>query len=246
MKKLLIGLLVTSSLFSCSKDEASASKVLVLVKKIDMEIYEEEVVKNSIRFEYEGNKITKLYDNEILVAEFKFDGEKPIEYKLLGEKPRTNTITYDKDNLKYYTIVEELERTEYVYNNNVLQKTIGATSSDGKKWNSFDETVFEFENSNLTKETYQYLYGSSSPSSVVYSYDDKPNPFVNLNRYQRILLDGFFYDFKAISNNNTLKRTNNVGQIDYKIIYSSNGFPSQITAIDNKTKKALMKLVLGY
>lgn len=247
MKKLFF-LVLAICFFSCSNDdnkETINNSSPVLVKKIDLEFFGDEDRKSKIRFEYEGNKISKIYENDKMVAEFKFEAEKPIKYIVAYDsKTKTNTISYNNNQLKYYLIDDELERTEYVFEGNVLVKEIGTASTDGIKWHSTNETDFVFEKGNLiTKNVH---FNSMSPYTVSYEYDKKLNPFSNLNTHQKILMNDLIGGLNSISTNNVIKKSGSSKNLYYEMEYLDNGYLSKLKEIDSETKKVLSIMIFEY
>jgi len=227
MKKIsTILFLLSISLISCSSDNSESKNNSQLIRKIvsvsNGNSYE-------TTFSYDGNKL-----NEVL------NGTNKLEYTYVNNNI-TSVKRYSINLLQSETLLEydsqervssELyidyltstsEKTFYTYNNNntvSLQKYFGDISSQPNTGST--GTIYN----NVNGETYsiENFYQGNLSSKIVWTYDNKNNPFKNIIGYnkQPTILGKFFNNITTenFDSSNTLTSNST-----FNYTYNQNNFP---------------------
>lgn len=226
MKKIKLfglGLLLSLTLLSCSKDAESTSSQtsLILPKKINyIENTSNDKVGKDTYFTYNGNKIVSdIYDGKSKnIYTYTGDFITKVESFYYAELTYTIDYTYTNGKLTSMTEKEPLypsKMTNYVHN---TDGTVLYSSTYGKG-------KLTFKDGNLIEDA------SETNGTETYEYDTKNNPFKNILGTSVLL-----YSFKDsgahynASKNNYIKRTDkyngNISVLSTSIItYNSNGYP---------------------
>ncbi|MET7035508.1 hypothetical protein [Elizabethkingia miricola] len=145
----------------------------------------------------------------------------------------TENFTYLNDQL--IKIVAEYENKafnriiDYTYDNNGNLKTTSICEGPpcGNPW----KTTFDYIGNNVSRKT-ESGAGSSSISVNEYTYDNKSNPSVNMNKYLRIVFG--YQDLIGSNNILTEKIYTNRMVITYTIDYNAEGLPVKSLGKDEK------------
>ncbi|SHK43959.1 hypothetical protein [Epilithonimonas mollis] len=214
-----LSLLAGSIIFSsCSNDDETediTSDKKLLLSKITTTYYD-----NPSNPEIVISTLTYNDKNQVTGSES--DGSSAVfEYDSNGKPTKTNYYKPDKT-LEYSSLYtyngEQLTSIKAVYSNPLFNRSVSYSyDSNGRVTKS---SFCESENcSNPSRNTYLYNGDNVSVETVVMtgtisytyktesSYDDKPNPYTNINKYLKIMMGGA----DVLSKNNYIS-----GKISYK------------------------------
>ncbi|RRJ87771.1 hypothetical protein EG240_14500 [Paenimyroides tangerinum] len=227
MKKIILGLLTSTILFSCSSsdDETSLNEQpnpnMLKLKTVQEKNsnYEEtyyygnndyvskmENTHSVYDFIYEGNKIvsrTESYDGEVVFRlDYYYSGDLIIESFGNIYDGRTQRIEYTYDNAGRL-VLEEIYEKDPIASNFVLMRTY----------------EYKYDNNFIVKTIFNYVV-MNSVYEYNYKYDDKHNP------YYGIYPDSYSKIHKHFRNNII---TSNDGQYDtqYEFEYDLDGYPTE-------------------
>lgn len=175
-----------------------------------------------------GNYVTVDYTADKKISKMDhYKINKGIEY--------TENFTYQNNQL--IKIVAEYENkafnriVDYTYDNNGNLKTTSICEGPpcGSPW----KTTFDYTGNNVSRRTES---GAGSPGISVneYTYDNKSNPSVNMNKYLRIAFG--YQDLIGSNNILTEKIYTNRMTITYVIDYNAEGLPVKSLGKDEKGK----------
>ncbi|KUY19678.1 hypothetical protein BAZ12_04715 [Elizabethkingia miricola] len=173
-----------------------------------------------------GNYVAVDYTADKKISKIDhYKNNKGIEY--------TENFTYLNDQL--IKIVAEYENKafnriiDYTYDNNGNLKTTSICEGPpcGNPW----KTTFDYIGNNVSRKT-ESGAGSSSISVNEYTYDNKSNPSVNMNKYLRIVFG--YQDLIGSNNILTEKIYTNRMVITYTIDYNAEGLPVKSLGKDEK------------
>lgn len=169
---------------------------------------------SKVAFTYSGNKITStnVYYQNVLQGTWSF--------------------TYSGDNLVTFRNNIEDEKAEFTYSDG---KLISKVSSylDGDNWVSYATENYIF-NSDLNLQQ-KIWSGTGTPASkLTYEYDNRNNPFKNMNPYLRFIIG--FETLNPLNANNSIKDyeystvNSTIGDLrhNYQITYNAENYPISI------------------
>lgn len=222
IKLLGLGLLLSITLFSCSKDEESTppdSASLILPKKVN----EKDPVYNDkgkdTYFTYDGNKIvSSIYDGQYKRV-FTYTGDLITKVESFSYDKLTWSIDYTYTNGKLTSMLEKEppynpQLTNYIHN---TDGTVLYSSTSGKG-------KLTFKDGNLVEDA------SETNGTETYEYDTKNNPFKNVLGVSALLYNDKGGILFNASKNNYIKKTDKYNGITSvlttsTITYNSNGYP---------------------
>jgi len=242
----------TFLLLSCSKDDSSdiqAETPAVLLQKIithsdegdyetvftyeDNKLIEAKSIKENKKFNYQGDKISKIswYSNPdtnntlTQTTEFEYLSDGRLKnFKTISSYPLTVEFTY-------------------VDNETVDFRAVAARNS--YSFNGF----FKVKNNEISQ--YVYLAGATPRPSVDYHYDEKSHPLKNVTGYSNLFLyhyfynsfhnDGFTTNIGSSRNctSNSLIANPNVIEVTETYEYNDKGFPKVISRSNGNEKDEL-------
>ncbi|MFZ4929679.1 hypothetical protein [Chryseobacterium sp. Mn2064] len=148
-------------------------------------------------------------------AQFEYSNGKPSKttyYKPDGTLDYYSSYTYNGDLLTtvkaIYTSNPDYNRT-ITYSYNTDGQVISSSLCQSPSCTNPIVDTYTYSGNNISSETSEGG-GSSYSTKIVYSYDDKLNPYSNINKHLKIMMGGAY----AVSKNNYLTE---------KISYKSNG-----------------------
>ncbi|MDV2445986.1 hypothetical protein CMU93_00540 [Elizabethkingia anophelis] len=246
MKKLYFLTAVSTAILLASCSDSKNDDVSVerktMVSKVIYTSFENPSSPKTVTdiFTYDAN------GNMVKMNGINSDGYSVFEYS--ADKKINKIIHYDKDNktirltdiftyqgevlIKYLADYEDKTSNrliEYTYDNNGNLKT--STICEGPPCTSTHKTTFSYNGGNIQSLTNQST-GGSYISTTQYTYDNKSNPFINMNKYLRILLSGRY--LMNANNEITIRDNYSNGQISYTVNYNNEGFPTKILGKDEK------------
>ncbi len=249
MKKiyLLVTLPIILLCMSCSdrKNDEVTIENKTVISKITSTFYDTQSSPNVYTdvFAYDNNgNMTKMYGiNADGYSIFEYSSDKKLNKIIHYGKDNktikfTDIFTYQGDQLiKYIADYEDKTSNriiEYTYDNNGNLKT--TSICEGPPCPIPHKTTFSYTDGNVKFMTSQSPGNSYIPSNE-YSYDNKQNPFINMNKYLRILLSGRY----LMSANNVVTEKMNYSSsvITYTIDYNTEGFPTKILGKDQNNNK---------
>lgn len=256
MLKKFTSLLFILTLFACSSDDNSNSSNSnsLTIKKITETLYEDgpEPYTYSFDFNYE-NGVLKNIQRENVKLEFIYEGDNIVKSNQYDGTTilESYTIIYEGNNIKALLQDDNNEKSEYVFQNDVLKSKTYYFSNDGIDWDPNEITNYVFTNGNVTEQRYSLLSGGVNTSKTTYTYDEKNNPMRNMNKHLRYLLP--LYGFSLLNANNamtqnfynTLESTTPSQESRYEIVYNSDNFPIEIKRIMG-TNNLRSKTVIEY
>ncbi len=231
----LLAVISTISLSGCSSDEngSTAPADGTLIKTITYTTYGINPGTTSGEFHYSGNTIESL-TAETTRIEMVYSGNKVTETNHYTNDvlSRTNTYTYDGNNLAYVTS-DDGERIHYLYNGNTLSQAKYQTF-DEDVWTDYQMDTFVFTQDNLVEKT-RTDYMPSYETRTAYTFDDKKNPTLNMNPYLRLTLN--VPTIHLLSNNNPMAAqifapataTVPSAVYTYEYVYNTDNYPTEIT-----------------
>jgi len=248
-KKILL-LISVAFFLGCSNDseENQANESGKVPLKIKESIYYDQSTPpdvSEMNFIYQNTVLTGLKspDNSREIKLI-YNGQKvtKIEYYRDSNLNYENTITYEGDNIK--SVVNGLgeERTDFLYENGVLQKLIYSyRSSTSEPWVVYNTKECFFNNSNLIKEIENDVDSPSIIYKKEHQFDTKNNPFKNLNPYVKFLFE--FETIDAMSLNNIIltnhyngaNSTTITSTKTYENTYNEDGYPILVKKKDGTT-----------
>ncbi|MFS4471387.1 hypothetical protein [Chryseobacterium sp. T20] len=245
MKKFLFLGLMSSVVFfnSCSSNddnEGNNTSSKVLLSKVTIVYYDNPAqLQTSIQtLEYNNHGELIKTSSALGTSKFEYSNGKPTKttyYKPDGTVDYYSAYTYNGDLLTtvkaIYTTNPDYNRT-ITYNYNTNGQVISSSLCQSPTCSNPIVDTFTYDGNNISTEISEGG-GSSYNTKIVYSYDDKLNPYVNINKYIKIMMGGAY----AVSQNNYL-----VEKISFKsngtwtqnqtrtstIQYNSAGFPTQV------------------
>jgi len=255
MLKKFTALFSFALLFACSSDDNSnvANSNPSTIKKITETLYEDgpEPYTYSFDFNYE-NGVLKNIQRENTILEFIYEGDKIVKSNQYSGATllESYTISYEGNNIRTFLQDDNNEKTEYVFQNDVLKSKTYYFSNDGIDWNPYEVDNYVFTNGNMMEHRNLLSGSGTNTSKTTYAYDQKNNPMRNMNKHLRHLLP--FYGFSLLNANNamtenfynTLESTTPSQESRYEIVYNSDNFPIEIKRImgtDNLRSKTVIE-----
>ncbi|WP_157676787.1 hypothetical protein [Chryseobacterium sp. T16E-39] len=247
MKKyLFLGLIGTATIFnSCSSDNDNAndpSEKRVLLSKITTIYYDNpaqpETTVSTLEYNAQGELVKTLSDGRVSI--FEYNNGKPVKVNY-----------YNADHtLEYYTSFayngEQLVNIKAIYSNpnfnrsstytyNANGKLASSTLCQSEDCSHPSISSYTYNGDNISVETYLMGGTISYSNKKEFSYDDQLNPYTNINKYIKIMMEGAY----TISKNNyttekiSYKDNNNGTWIQnqtntYSIQYNSDHLPVQV------------------
>lgn len=164
------------------------------------------------------------------------------EYMLLdytADKKINKIDNYKNKKIEYTEVFtyqnNQLEKIVAEYDNKAFNRYIDYTYNDNGKLSS--QSICEGPPCRNNKTKYYYegdnikaIVNDSGWGSLYTTYDNKYNPFINMNKYLRVDFAGLV----PINVNNVLTEETNGHHITYTIDYNSAGFPVKIIGKDEK------------
>ncbi|SMO76100.1 hypothetical protein SAMN06265171_106181 [Chryseobacterium rhizoplanae] len=249
MKNFLFLGLMSSVLFfnSCSSNDDNdgtntPSEPKVLLSKVTIVYYDNpaqpQTSIQTLEYNNQGELIKTLSSSGS--SEFEYSNGKPTKttyYRPDGTVDYYSAYTYNGDLLTtvkaIYTSNPDYNRT-ITYNYNTNGQMISSSLCQSPACSNPIVDTFTYDGNNISSETSEGG-GSSYSTKIVYSYDDKLNPYININKYLKIMMGGAY----AASKNNYLTekisfKSNGVWTQNQTrtstIQYNSAGFPVQVVS----------------
>ncbi len=246
-KQILLFLLVsTAILLSCENNDNDsgdpASEKKLLLSKITTTYYDNpnnpETTISTLNYNDKG----ELMSSE---SEGRFS---TLEYDAQGKPTKTNYYKPDKT-LDYYSVYsyqgDKLMNIKAIYDNPNFNRSISFSyDSNGKVIKSSfcqsencsnpDTDSYTYNGDNISVETNQLNGTINYTSKIESSYDDKLNPYTNINKYLRIMMGGAYVisrnnytsqkmSYKKSDGNWTQNQT-----INYTIQYNDSNLPTKV------------------
>ncbi|CAH0237837.1 hypothetical protein [Chryseobacterium sp. Bi04] len=219
---LFLGLIGSVVFFSsCSNNDDNdgtniPSEPKVLLSKITIVYYDNpaqpQTSIQTLEYNNQGELIKTLSASG--TSRFEYSNGKPTKttyYNPDGTVDYYSAYTYNGDQLvnvkAIYTHPDYNRTITYHYNTN--GQVISSSLCQSPNCSNPIINTYVYNGDNISSETSEGG-GSSYGTKVVYSYDDKPNPYTNTNKYLKITMGGAY----VVSKNNYLTE---------KISYKSNG-----------------------
>lgn len=255
----VLGLFVLTFLSSCSKNSndelAIVNPPANTIKKIIETVYYNATPTTSFAtFIYENGILKQLQADSNYRLDFEYDGN-----KLMNSKRYQNSILQGTTNLIYNGNLLQIvqvnagERTQFTYQGNVL-KSSEYQSNSNSGWTTLESKNYTFDANNNISETLRFNNFSGTPSNYKYgsTYDNKNNPFSQMNPYIRL-----FFDFETIdilSQNNKSKTftftsptsTTSTQTEYYEIIYNSQNYPTSVKKKRFTTNVLVSEMSIEY
>ncbi|KAB1230731.1 hypothetical protein [Chryseobacterium viscerum] len=247
MKNFLFLGLMSSVVFfnSCSSNDDNdgtntPSEPKVLLSKITTVYYDNpaqpQTSIQTLEYNSQGELIKTLSASG--TSKFEYSNGKPVKttyYKPDGTVDYYSSYTYNGDLLTtvkaIYTTNPDYNRT-ITYNYNTNGQVISSSLCQSPDCSNPIVDTYVYNGNNISSETSEGG-GSSYSTKIVYSYDDKLNPYTNINKYLKIMMGGAY----AVSKNNYLTEKisfKNNGTWEQNqtrtstIQYNSSGLPAQV------------------
>lgn len=236
-----LGLLLSITLLSCSKDEKSTpdSASIILPKKMNfIENTSNDKVGKDTYFTYNGNKIvSSIYDN-LYKNVYTYTGNFITKVEEFQYAELTYSWDYTYTNGKLTSVLEKEPRYSYSKLTNYVHNTDGTVLYSSKN----GKGKLTFKDGNLVEDA------TETNGTETYEYDTKNNPFKNILGISVLLYsykeDGAHFNS---SKNNYIKRTDkyngNTSVLSTSTIsYNSNGYP----IVDNEYNVGLTGFYASY
>jgi len=245
MKKILFLGLMSAVVFfnSCSSNDDNGtntpSEPKTLLSKITIVYYDNPAQPDTsietLQYNNQGELIKTLSSSSS--STFEYSNGRPVKinyYNNNQELEYYSVFNYNGDqlvNVKAIYSNPDYNRT-ITYNYNTNGQVISSTLCQSPDCSHPIVTTYTYNGNNISSETSE-SGGSSFNSKIVFSYDDKLNPYTNTNKYLKIVMGGAY----VVSKNNYLTE-----KISYKsngvwiqnqtrtstIQYNSAGYPTQV------------------
>lgn len=245
---LFLGMIGTAVFFnSCSSNDDNegtnipSEQPQLLLSKVTTVYYDnpsspETTVSN---LTYNNQKqLTKTFsENRTSTFEYDTTGKpsKTIYYNSDGTLDYYSVYTYNEDQLTdikaIYTDADGNRTVTYKYNTN--GQMISSTLCQNPECSSPGIDTYVYNGNNISSETSTWGGFMTYSNKRDFSYDDKPNPYTNINKYLKIMMGNAY----NLSKNNYLVekisyKDNGVWvpnqTITYTIQYNSSGLPVQV------------------
>lgn len=226
MKKFLFLGLMSSVVFfnSCSSNddnEGNNTSAKVLLSKVTIVYYDNpsqpQTSIQTLEYNNQGELIKTT--SALGTSKFEYSNGKPTKttyYKPDGTVDYYSAYSYNGDLLTtvkaIYTTNPDYNRT-ITYNYNTNGQVISSSLCQSPACSNPIVDTYTYDGNNISTEISEGG-GSSYSTKIVYSYDDKQNPYININKYLKIMMGRAY----AVSQNNYLTE---------KISYKSNGVWTQ-------------------
>ena len=241
MKKLIyLFCAIALTLTSCSNEEESNNSSGTLLTKI-IENYDDGTVE-TIRFEYNGNKITRIYSDlddrdetiytytgDLITKEEYFfdDGVDSFEEVIVYEYDTSNRLIKSIRTDEY----GDVETDNFVYNTNgtvsFTTTSAGLTVASGTIYFNGDQPYKK----EITEDP-----GTASAISwtEITTFDNKVSPFANVTGFSKIVIGSPKYTrgYEGIVGNTLDFSIDNTLEESYTYTYNSNNMPETDTYID--------------
>ena len=206
------------------------------------------------KFNYSNGKLVNLENiAEGRKTTITYNGDKPIKFSLYvnGSLYKEQLITYNGDKIVSVADNQNQEKTEFYYTNDVLDLVTHSQFSGGN-WSTTSTDKYFFSNSNLIKKYRTTYYPSTSTIKIEYEYDTKNNPFKNLNKYLKMLLE---YETVELGNLNnatsakyyaTVSSTTPDSNRNFVNTYNSSDYPTTIVKNFTESNTQLSKMEILY
>lgn len=206
------------------------------------------------KFNYEGSKLISLEKlNEPIKTLITYNGDKPIKFSKYnnGVLVKEQNINYQGDKLLSVIDSQNLEKTEFYYTNEVLD-LITHSQSSGGSWITTSTDKYFFNNSNLIRKYHTTYYPTASAIKIEYDFDTNNNPFKNLNKYLKILLE--YETIEVVNLNNitsaryyaTVSSTSPESNRSFVNTYNSNNYPIEVVKYLTGSNTQLSKIEILY
>ena len=254
---LLAGLLLVVACSSnTTETPVAASAPLNSVKKITEKIYYPSGVQLSgVDFIYENGIFKQFKSSDgIYRSDLEYAGDKIISIKTYvnGTIQTTNNFTYVGDLLQTVT-GDNGQRVRFTYQGQIL-RTIFNELSSSNNWYVNDSKTITFDvNANSTEDlNYSNFGGMPATYKSGYNYDNKNNPFKQMNRYFRMVFNtettsilnqnNQIAKFSFSSPTSTVSTQSEV----YEIIYNTQEYPTLIKKRRYSNNELVSELSIEY
>lgn len=260
MFKKILFLLILPFLNGCSSDGSNEdSNSDVQLQNVPLKITETIYFGSSsdvttTKFNYAGGKLISLEKlNEPRKTLITYNGDKPVKFSIYnnGVLVKEQNINYQGDKLLSVIDSQNLEKTEFYYTNEVLD-LITHSQSSGGSWITNSTDKYFFSNSNLIKKYHTTYYPSASAIKIEYDFDTKNNPFKNLNKYLKLLLEYETIEVGNLNNSTsaryyaTVSSTTPESNRNFVNTYNSNNYPTEVIKYLTESNAQLSKIEILY
>lgn len=249
MKKFLFLGLMSSAVFfssSSSNDDNEGTnnpseQPQLLLSKVTTTYYDNpanpETTVSTLSYNNQKQLIKTISEGRASVFEYDNTGKpsKTTYYKPDGTVDYYSAYTYNGELLTtvkaIYTNNPDYNRT-ITYNYNTDGQVISSSLCQSPACSNPSIDTYTYSGNNILSETSEGG-GSSYSTKIVYSYDNKLNPYININKYLKIMMGGAY----SVSQNNYLTekisfKSNGAWEQNQTRIstiqYNSSGFPVQV------------------
>ncbi|WP_396139495.1 hypothetical protein [Flavobacterium sp.] len=235
MKKLILTILASSFLLSCSSDSSNddsnnPSSAGLLLKTITYDGV-------TTTLNYSGNKATYFSDSDGSIATFTYDGDLIIKEEQTGGSSLNSIITYNYSNNLLTS--SNSTNSSSNYNSTYTYNSDGSITEirNGNTSNSTEKNVLFYSQGNCVKiENYTFFNGVYTLNETIIStYDNKNSPFKNITG-----LYTAYYPQGNINVNNCISQINKdaSGEITYTAQtayqYNAQNFPVSETITETE------------
>lgn len=254
---LFLGIMGTALLFSsCSSDDdnegtnISSGQPQLLLSKVTTVYYDKpsqpETTVSNLSYNNQKQLIKTVSAGRTSTFEYDNTGKpsKTNYYNSDGSLDYYSAYTYNGDqltNIKAIYANSDGNRT-VTYNYNTNGQMISSTLCQNPECSSPAIDTYIYNGNNISSETSTWGGFTTYNSKRDFSYDDKLNPYTNINKYLKIMMGNAY----SLSENNYLvekisDKDNGVWQqnqtITYTIQYNSSNLPVQVIGTDANGKK---------
>lgn len=252
MTNFLLGLISLTIIFnSCSNNDDTTAPVNQPVKKLYLtkakatDLYDPDNQDTIVvSYEYDSQGQVVKFNHSTGNWTFEYSNGKPVKVNQhsIQSPDSYSVLTYNGDQLINFKTINANQTTQsnesYTYNASGKLTTYQNCFTDDC---SPDSTTSNYTyNGNNISESNSIMVGMlNSVSKTQYSYDDKFNPYTNVNQYIRLITEGpYNYNKNNIltEKRSYLRKSTGAwiesGNTTYTIQYNSSGFPVQALGKD--------------
>ncbi|WP_396142065.1 hypothetical protein [Flavobacterium sp.] len=245
MKKLILTILASSFLLSCSTDSASDDSNNPTGNGLLLKTLTDDYGTTTLN--YSGNKATYFSDSDGSTSNFTYNGDLIIRVEQTGGSGSNFINTYNYSNNLLTSSTENRNSTNsssnynstYTYNSDgsITEIITGTNTYNGNTTNSTEKNVLFYSQGNCVKvENYTFFNGVYSLNeTIIYTYDNKNSPFKNITG-----LYNAYYPTGNINVNNCISQINknDSGEITYTAQtayqYNAQNFPISETTTETE------------
>ena len=232
MKKLILTILASSFLLSCStdssNDDSNNSSNLLPSKIIFSGPTATGIDNNSVaNFEYSGSKILRTFYDDNSETIFTYSGDLITNAVTTGVSNGVPFVinqiyTYDNNNrLILYTKGSSKIEYTYLTNNQVSEKTYELDNNSGQFEQIGDNIITLNSNNEIVEVAYNNLFGGEDYIET-YVYENRNNPFKNIIGHDKI----YIIDKEGNSHNVlNISRSNGLNYREYFYTYNDLNYP---------------------